>query len=58
MSDFGDFDTDDAYDAAGGLDPEQLAVKLRALYRELGDDEHDAVGRRLAAWMIRQGAIR
>ena len=58
MTGFGDFDDDDAFDAGGRVDPEQVGIKLRRLYAELGDGEHDGVGRRLVAWLIRQGAIR
>jgi len=58
VSTFGDFDDADAFDASGVVDPQQVASKLRRLYAELGDGEHDAVGRRLVAWLIRQGAVR
>lgn len=63
VSGFGDFDPDDAFDASGVVDPDQVALKLARLYDELGEDEHGelnhaAVARRLVAWLIRQGGVR
>ena len=56
MTDFGDFDPDDAFDREPP-DPEQVAVKLAALYALHGPLEHLAVAVALVAWLRRQGAI-
>ena len=68
MSDFGDFDDDDALDTAPA-DPEQVARKLHRIRREYGQetrtwDELDDGGRAvriavitlLLRWLRRQGA--
>lgn len=58
MSDFGDFENDDAFDASGIVDPEQVAIKLDKLYAANGQHEHGTVARLLIAWLIRQGGLR
>lgn len=68
MSDFGDFDDDDAFDTAPA-DPEQVARKLQRIRAEYGQEtirweELDDAGRAvriavvtlLLAWLRRQGA--
>jgi hypothetical protein len=70
MSDFGDFDIDDAFDNEPA-DPEQVAIKLHRYLREEDsslprwDDMSDAerllriaIMVRLLAWLRRQGAFR
>jgi hypothetical protein len=54
MSDFGDFEDDDAFDTEPA-DPEQVARKLRALLDRGLDDVGVAV--LLLAWLRRQGAL-
>ena len=69
MSDFGDFDEDDALDTEPA-DPEQVARKLHGYFREHGvepiewdDLTNDQrvmrifVVTRLLAWLRRQGAL-
>jgi len=68
VSDFGDFDDDDAFDREPP-DPEQVAIKLHKLRRQhenlptwelLSDDERQnaiAVIVLLLAWLKRQGAL-
>ncbi len=56
MSDFGDFDSDDALDTEPP-DPEQVGIKLRKLRERLADDDA-AIGEALIAWLRRQGALR
>ena len=69
MSDFGDFDEDDAFDNEPA-DPEQVAIKIHRLRRERGlegpaweartEEERAvlvAIAGRLLAWMRRQGAL-
>jgi hypothetical protein len=68
VSDFGDFDADDALDTEPA-DPEQVARKLHAIRRERGleSEEWDelveerralliAIVGRLLAWLRRQGS--
>jgi len=70
VSDFGDFDNDDALDTVPA-DPEQVARKLHALRRlqnsesidwdRLSADEREiliAIIAHLFAWLRRQGALR
>jgi len=70
MTDFGDYDDDDALDTAPA-DPEQVARKLHALRRlqnresidwdALSADEREiliAIIAHLFAWLRRQGALR
>lgn len=70
MTDFGDFENDDAFDTAPA-DPEQVARKLQRLRvgAGLSLDEWDALTDeqrlasvgvivRLLAWLRRQGALR
>lgn len=70
MSNFGDFDDDDAYDTATA-DPEQVAVKIQRLRHEYGIDAGDwdaldhaarilriGMAARLLAWLRRQGSLR
>jgi hypothetical protein len=69
MSDFGDFDPDDAFDNEPA-DPEQVARKLHRVRREHGlegmtwadlSDERQAllvtISGRVLAWMRRQGSF-
>jgi hypothetical protein len=55
MTDFGDFDDDDAFDPNEPADPEQVARKLRRLYDAGFDDL--AVALALLAWLRRQGSL-
>lgn len=62
MTDFGDYETDDAFDTAPA-DPEQVARKLYALEGGVWDelDANQRAGRLavivlLLAWLRRQGA--
>lgn len=70
MSDFGDFDNDDAFDTEPA-DPLQVAIKLHRLRKRLGwesdewetfnDNERDelvGIARGLLDWLRRQGGIR
>ena len=69
MSDFGDFDPDDAIDTEPA-DPEQVAIKFHRYWREEFPESPDweslqpqerimriAIFVRLLAWMRRQGAF-
>jgi hypothetical protein len=68
MSNFGDFEPDDAYDTEPA-DPEQVAIKLQKLRRDAGLDDVEweristseratiiEVVAALLTWMRRQGA--
>jgi hypothetical protein len=52
----GDYTDDDAYDPTAPADPEQVAVKLRALLDSGIADTAVAIA--LIAWLRRQGSLR
>jgi hypothetical protein len=70
VTDFGDFDDDDAYDPTQPADPEQVAIKLHEyryerslesrLWGQMSEGERVvriAIVAALLAWMRRQGAL-